>query len=135
MQNSIPWDMRSFLDRIEIPVLIVDPEGTIVLENSAARDVTGKESVQIEGFKGGDVFDCVHSFEIGGCGNTIHCKACTIRQSVNETFSSGKPVYRRPASLRVVKKGADFKIESYITTILADHVVILYVEDIQINKL
>ncbi len=133
MQNKSGWGLRKFLERIEIPLLLVDSEGSIVMENEMARQVLGKPADAIEGNRGGVVFDCVHSFEPGGCGGTIHCKSCTIRNTVEETFRTGQPVYRRGATLRVIKDASEKDIASYISTSLADDVVILQIEDISVS--
>ena len=65
--------------------------------NSAARAVVGKELTAIDDRLAGEVFECAHSDLPGGCGKTQHCKACTIRNSVEETLATGVGVERVPA--------------------------------------
>jgi hypothetical protein len=86
-----------FLESLSEPVFLLGAGGRIVSANSAARSVVGKELTAIEDRLNGDVFECVNADLPGGCGNTEHCKACIIRNTVNETIATGKGVVRTPA--------------------------------------
>ena len=86
-----------FLESLQDAVFLVGAGGRIVSANRAARDVVGKELAAIENRLGGDVFACANADLPGGCGRTQHCKACAIRNSVNETLATGTSVVRVPA--------------------------------------
>ena len=58
--------------------------------NKLARELLGKGLDKIEGFKGGEIIECVHAGTQHGCGRDIHCKSCTLRNTVLETFDKGK---------------------------------------------
>jgi len=79
-----------FLDRLGVPVLLVESEPRVLTGNKPARDLLGKGLGDIEGRRGGEVIECVHSYSPGGCGQDVHCKSCTIRNTVLETFKTGK---------------------------------------------
>jgi hypothetical protein len=49
------------------------------------------------------VLECAHAREPGGCGETVHCLACTIRRNVVETHRTGVPGTRVPAHLNVAR--------------------------------
>jgi hypothetical protein len=70
--------------------MVVDADLMVSTANSRARAVLGKDSVEIEDRLGGEVIECANASLPGGCGGTEHCRACTIRNSVMETMSSGK---------------------------------------------
>jgi len=53
----------------------------------------------IDGFRGGDVFECAYSKLPKGCGKTIHCVACTLRNTITDTFNTGNNHIRTPAYL------------------------------------
>ena len=91
--------ITDFLDGLEAPVAVVDPEGRVCCANGKAQKLLHKERFEIEGFKGGDVFECAYAKLEGGCGNTIHCDGCTIRTTVMDTFATGKDHLKTPASL------------------------------------
>ena len=92
---SIP--MEEFLEGFDQPVLLVAPEPRVLTANTAARNLLGKDLSHIEGYKGGQIIDCAYARTPEGCGNTIHCESCTIRNSVLQTFETGKPVVEMPA--------------------------------------
>lgn len=82
--------LQEFLDRLGVPVLLVESDVRVLTANKPARELLGKGLGEIEGRRGGEVIECVHASEPGGCGQTAHCKACTIRKTVLETFETGK---------------------------------------------
>jgi hypothetical protein len=79
-----------FLDRLGVPVLLVESEPRILTGNKPACQLLGKELPQIEGHKGGEVIECAYASTPDGCGQDVHCKACTIRNTVLETFETGR---------------------------------------------
>jgi hypothetical protein len=81
----------SFLDNMEAPILLIQPDpGRVRTANKKACELFGKDLSQIERQRGGQVFDCVHAFTEAGCGRDANCKDCNIKNSVVETFTSGK---------------------------------------------
>ena len=125
--------LLDFLDNLEVPILVVNQEGVVDDKNEAARDVLGKGSDDIMGHRGGEVFDCIHSFKPGGCGGTIHCKACVIRNTVEETFRTGQFFLRVPATLKIIKNAQEKDISSYISTYKEGDYVYLKIEDLSMS--
>ena len=91
--------LSDFLDSLDAPVIVVDSKVRVNSVNKQARVFLQKESHEIEGFLGGDVFECAFAKLPGGCGNTIHCDGCTIRNTVTDTFQSGNSHIKTPAYL------------------------------------
>jgi len=83
------FELTSFLDRLDVPVLVVDENGDVQAANKQARMFLGKEFSDIVGYQGGDVFSCAYAKLPQGCGNTVHCSGCTIRNTVMDTMQSG----------------------------------------------
>jgi PAS domain-containing protein len=82
--------LRDFLDSLGPPVLLIGPEVRMRDANRAACGALGKELPEISGRCGGEVMNCVHAREPGGCGGTAHCESCVIRKTVLATFATGK---------------------------------------------
>ena len=82
--------LHQFLDRLGIPVLLCDDKNDIFAANSLAADILGKKLTDIETNRIGDVLECTHARTPEGCGETVHCKSCTIRIAVLDTFGTGK---------------------------------------------
>ncbi len=78
------------LESIDAPVLLMQREPRqVVTANNRALEVFGKELCQVEAHRGGEVFDCIHSFTAAGCGKDINCDGCTIKHAIVDTFETG----------------------------------------------
>lgn len=65
-------ELQVFLNSLKVPIVMVDREGTVVTANELARALLREGLPEIEGFKGGDVFECAYARLPEGCGNTLH---------------------------------------------------------------
>ncbi|MCC6486277.1 MAG: hypothetical protein IT364_02145 [Candidatus Hydrogenedentes bacterium] len=94
MLADVAEPLRDFLDRLGVPVLLIDSSPEVRAANALAREILGKDVSEIEGRRPGDVIECLHAYEPGGCGHQVHCKSCTIRRAVLDTYESGKSLIR-----------------------------------------
>lgn len=97
--TRVPSNLKEFLDQISVPVILLDFDGVVRTANRQALARFGKSLAHISGHLAGEVFNCVYATLPGGCGGTYHCSGCVIRRSITETYETGKPVYRMPATL------------------------------------
>ena len=75
-----------------MPTLLMQPDPRLVVTgNKSARQLFNKSLAEIEGHRGGQVFDCIHSFTEKGCGLDENCEDCKIKGAVLDTFASGNP--------------------------------------------
>ncbi|MDC7231931.1 MAG: PAS domain-containing protein [Spirochaetales bacterium] len=114
-----PTDIRKFLNRLDVPVIIVDQSARAQFANTSAEEILGKKCDEIKGQLGGDVFECIHARKPGGCGRTEHCKACIIRKSVEHTYATGEALFDVPATLRIAPSDEEHDTSSVITTVRA----------------
>jgi PAS domain-containing protein len=96
--SGMSWDQ--YLERFEFPVLMVEEEVRLVALNRPATALLGRPAEEVIGLLGGEALECSHSRLPEGCGRTVHCSTCTIRNTVNATHRTGKPQRRVPATLR-----------------------------------
>jgi PAS domain-containing protein len=120
--------LRQYLDGMDVPVAIVDSDAVVLMANRAAAEMVTKAAEQIEGVLCGKVFECEHGITQEGCGRTVHCSGCAIRNSIRRTIESGEPQVRVPATLRCVKPGETTETELLISTELLDGLVLLRIE-------
>jgi PAS domain-containing protein len=124
------WDglkLGEYLDDFDFPVITVaGEERRVVAVNQRMAEMIGKEEREVVGLLGGEVFECVYSRLEGGCGKTIHCKTCTIRLAVNETWETGKSLEQIPAHLDL----DDGRIHFLISTYKQEHAVTVVIEDV-----
>ncbi len=79
---------------------MVEGEGRVVAVNRSACDFLGRQASELVGLLGGEAMECAHARLPEGCGKTVHCTTCAIRNSVTWTHQSGEPLLRVPARLR-----------------------------------
>jgi PAS domain-containing protein len=96
--NGLPLD--KFLDRFEVPLLVVDKNVRVVAVNKMFENMTGRSHGDIFGLLGGEVMECAHARLPEGCGETVHCLACSIRNTVMAAMESGEPQMQVPVKLR-----------------------------------
>lgn len=84
--DGLPLDR--YLDGFEIPVMIVDAEGRLVASNEKAAAMCGRPQRELVGLLGGDAMECGYARLPGGCGRTVHCETCTIRNAVTATMEN-----------------------------------------------
>jgi hypothetical protein len=129
-QMGIP--LQEYLDGLKAPVLLVDSDVKVLTANAAVRGLIGKELDYIEGFKGGDVFECAFARLPGGCGKTVHCSGCAIRRTVMDTFRTGESHVRTPAYLNQQVLSETRCLDLSITTEKVGDVVLLRIDRIDI---
>jgi hypothetical protein len=82
--------LTASLNLIEDPLLAFDQENKTVSANELALLALEKKYSAIEDKPFGEVFGCLYSSYPDGCGNTIHCSECQIRNSINHTRATGE---------------------------------------------
>jgi len=131
MLSALAVPLHEFLDSLGVPVLLMESEPSVLTGNTHARELLGKDLPEIEGRKGGEVIECVHSKKPGGCGKTEHCKSCTIRNTVLETFATGKS-FVKVRAYPDIQVGEDVKTMSIeISTEKVGDYVLLRLDDLR----
>ncbi len=123
--------IRDLLDTLEAPVFLVDGEGRINSANLAAQDILGKSESDIEDQLGGDVFECANARLPGGCGQSIHCKGCTVRNTVMKTLATGRSAIRIPAYQNIITDEGPTRMLFQISTQKAGAGVLLRIDNIE----
>lgn len=127
-------DLGVYLDSLEQPIVMVNQEGVVVTGNHEARELLGKKLQEIEGCRGGEVFECAYSRLPEGCGKTVHCSGCTIRKAVMKTFETGRSFHRVPATLNQNDPNAPEQINLLISTERLADTVLLRIDYMEAKK-
>ena len=91
-QVSEASDCTALIEAIDAPVLLMQGNPRqVITANRKALALFEKELHEVEGHRGGQVFDCVHSFTVAGCGKDANCENCKIRNAIVDTFISANP--------------------------------------------
>ena len=86
--NYIP--LEDFIDEINKPIIIIDKQLIGQGANQTAVKMLQKSKEAIKNQLGGDIMQCIYAALPGGCGETIHCSGCTIRNTVKHTLETGQ---------------------------------------------
>ena len=122
--------IAEFLESLREPVILLDEEHTVGMLNRAALELLDRPG-SVFGERLGTVFDCENAHQPGGCGRTIHCSGCTIRQAVASTHLTGEPRLAVPATLRVVDDPEPSDVDLIISTLKVGDRVLLRVERLE----
>lgn len=110
------FDARKFLELFDAPVLLVDDDARVLAANHLALSLTGRSAAAAHRRYCGDVLECVNACLEKGCGKTQFCPDCIFRNSVTETYTTGRPVTDRPATLCRRRVGGDGKVRMLVST-------------------
>lgn len=120
--------IEQFLSDLGVPVLVVDDDVAVVDANPSALSTLGGARETILGRLGGEVFECRNSRLPEGCGRTVHCSGCVLRQTVTSTWRSGRTHKRIPATLEVEREGTVGQVAFFVTTAKVGDKVLLRID-------
>lgn len=128
--DGIPRSAVEILDFIQEPVFLIDSEGVVKAGNQSGSALVGKEIEQIADKLGGDVFECSYAKEKGGCGKTVHCKTCAIRNIVMDTLSSNNGYVKVPAFQNIMTSDGPKIMKFDISTEKVGECILLRIDQI-----
>lgn len=128
-------DIGEYINMLDHPVVLVDEDMHILCANQELNKITRNEPTAAIGHLGGEVFECDYARCPGGCGTSTHCSGCVIRNSVKETYLTGRSVDKRPAIIEKDNEGSFGPVNIFISTRKTGDVVLLQVEENQENTL
>ncbi len=126
--------LRPIIDALPSLVLLVDADLTVHDCNLAAEKLIGPQTSVFLKRRGGDVLHCIHSVESpGGCGHSLPCRTCIIRNSVRRAFQ-GEATMRHRMALQVEQDGRTLDLQTFlsVSALPGDHdgFALLVMEDI-----
>jgi len=120
--------LQDLLESLGVPVLAVDGDVRVQAVSSAACAVIGKKASEVVGGLGGEVLECRHCREPGGCGKTVHCVGCAIRTTVTDTWRTGTAHEAVPAYTHVRTAEGVTTIQYILSTEKVGGVVLLRID-------
>lgn len=104
IQVSATPESRPVLEAIHAPVLLLHGNPRqVVSANKMALGLFGKEMHEVAGHRGGQVFNCIHSYTEAGCGKDVNCENCKIKNAIVDTFNTGDSHHGIAATLQIKK--------------------------------
>ena len=125
--------LREFLNQFSDPVFLVNSDVEIITANNAGFSVLNKAPDEVDNKLGGEAFSCKYAKLPQGCGNTLHCKTCTIRNTIKKTLKTGQGQLKIPAYADYHFITGEKDIKYFITTEKVGNTVLLRIDDIDSN--
>jgi hypothetical protein len=128
LRENKPGSLKEFINKIQVPVLVVNEEGRVNTANDLACSALKKDIADIEDQLGGDVMECAYARLPEGCGQTVHCNACAIRKTVTQTFETGKGIIKRKAYQDIRTGQGKQRMMFMISTKILNDIILLKIE-------
>jgi len=118
-----------------VPLFVVNPDSGFIYANAQGRaliseDLTGMQNSPPVG----EVFECIYSKSSTGCGETLHCKSCTIRNTVLATVTTGINYERIPAYMDLDAEAGQKAVRFLISTQRIGEFVLLRIHDVKASN-
>lgn len=98
-------DLVLFLESLDVPVLVLEPEPRVLSGNTKARSLLGHNIGSINKHRIGSLISCTHATKPGGCGNQEACGVCNIRNTLLDTAQTGRSHSNIPEIREVNNRG------------------------------
>ncbi len=122
-------DLYCFLDSLNTPLFVRGEDDNVQFVNRAAATLLDLDRSEFTPKKPGLVFECQYARLPEGCGNTIHCSGCAMRQAIKQTAATGQGVVRQPAKLKLEDREASL----LITTEKVGDLILMRIDEITDN--
>jgi hypothetical protein len=124
------YHLQELLDQLPGQILLVDGHFNILAANEAAHLHLGTDP-SIPNTPVGDAIECKNARAPGGCGSTVACKVCAIRNAVMETHRSGASFERVPALADVEGPDGIRHVQYHISTEKLGDTVFLRIDEVK----
>jgi diguanylate cyclase (GGDEF)-like protein/PAS domain S-box-containing protein len=98
-------------------LMLVNEEGRVQNINHAGSAFAGRNKSDLIGLLGGEVFNCINSFNGLGCGHNTECGTCPVRTRVMHTMQTGESIYNAEGCLTVLQDKNPLDIYMLLSTI------------------
>ncbi len=93
--------IAAFIEGVDAPVIVFDSDVTIIAANKKALVIHPYATPVPGRTTPGEMVQCAYAKLPEGCGNTIHCYGCAVRNAIEKTMETGAGVNRLPTYKKV----------------------------------
>jgi len=97
-------------------IALVDQDGKLININKAGVEFAGRGKDVLLGRLGGEVFNCLNSFDGLGCGRNAVCDDCPIRSRVMSTLRTGESIKDAEGRMRLLVGGGEVERDLLVST-------------------
>lgn len=107
--------LQNIFDAIPSAIFVVDADMQVLNVNAAASGMFDIDRKTFLLRRGGEILHCANSYnDAGGCGRSVHCADCTIRNSVRKA-SKGQNVFRENTTMYIKNDGREHEVHFMVT--------------------
>lgn len=104
---------HKLIDNLPFPVLILNEKRQIVYYNNSLLDNYNFNKIEdVLGLRPGDLFNCVHSIEEGGCGTTEFCKYCGTAKAIVAGLAGRRDI-QECRIIKLNQEALDFRVWTF----------------------
>lgn len=121
--------INEFLSDLKDPVIVIGADNQIFAANKKAGIVLNKNVKDLKGLYAGDVIECENARLPEGCGKTVHCLGCALRQSITYTNDTGNSLQRIPATFSLYDADKKESAKFLVSTEKVGDIVLLRIDE------
>ncbi len=99
------YHLSDYLDQFEEPIVLFNDDARVIAFNLSYSRAYLEDGEKPRGLLGGEFLECANARLPEGCGCTIHCRDCAIRNTLETTLRTGQPQKDVPAYLKTQVQG------------------------------
>jgi PAS domain S-box-containing protein len=131
--------LYSLFNSAPVIMILVNESGEVLRMNRFGLELIMKSTDEVVGRQSGDVLNCVHSSkEKMNCGHSDHCASCTLRDTIEKTFRTGKEYFKVESEMSILGqrgiKNHTILVSTSIISEQPDKMVLLTIDDITLRK-
>ena len=108
--------MNTIFNCVPNILAIVNENGRIEKINNRGVAFAGRSREQLIDLLGGEVFNCINSFDGKGCGRNPECIYCPVRSSVEKTMKTGENINDEEVQMTFFVDGIETTLDVLIST-------------------
>ncbi len=99
-------------------LVLVNEDVRVEMINHSGVMFTGRKEEDLLGLLGGEVLNCLHSFDGKGCGRNSDCSTCSVRTRVTSTLETGQPHKEKEGQMTLLVDDQEISMDLLISTTL-----------------
>ncbi len=132
-------ELKVIFENAPILMILVDKDRKVLKANRSALKIADRSQDEIIGLRNGEALKCIHAFDDpAGCGYGIKCESCKVRNTVLDTFRTGKSFNQVEASVTLERVDGIanfiFLISTNLIEVSGKNMVLVSMEDITKRK-
>lgn len=131
--------LNAMFNNAPVIMILLNEKTEVLKMNKFGMEATGRNMESLTGLRSGDVMKCINSYKDSrGCGYSSSCKACVLRNTVEETFRTDTEYYKIEAQLTAFDSNSPrlhtILISTSVISNLPQKQVLITIDDITSGK-